>query len=364
MATKTGQPRISWKGEIVFTLVALLVILAISAFRWVHNRQTSGAAFANGGLTISPEQLNFGEVWETSQFNWPLTIQNPQDRDVEIQDLRTSCTCSQLHPRSLKIPAGQQGVVQLTLDLTAARSKVPDAEWRDFQVTLSPRIEDAWKVGWTVGGRVHTAIRLEQPVLDLGRHSEAEQPLPKQKSFVTSYVRLTDLHARPSTSLLSVEAKRSAGKPPGFELLVSPAAFPVGPIEATIALTPQLEDGVKIPPKSIVVVGRIVSDFQASPPEAVFGGRALGEVAEETLTLYSLTKQLFEVVSLKTEGEELAVEKAAFGDAASPTFILRQRIGRLGHQEGRVVFRLRDSTKRESKLEVPVSYLGIRSQPD
>ena len=58
-------------------------------------------------LEPSPEHLNFGEVWEDTQFKMVLPITNHRNQDIEIKRFHKSCNCSQIEPPSLTIPAGQ-----------------------------------------------------------------------------------------------------------------------------------------------------------------------------------------------------------------------------------------------------------------
>ena len=59
-------------------------------------------------------------------------------------------------------------------------------------MTIWPYIDDeSDRAGWKITGRVRTAIYFDNPVVDLGRHSEAVQPLPPQKVKVKSLIPLS-----------------------------------------------------------------------------------------------------------------------------------------------------------------------------
>src|SRR5262249_52816263 len=70
------------------------------------------------GLWVSPERLNFGEVWEAEQFRWVLPVTNGSGEDIEIVNFATSCNCLSVEPRAVVIPAGQTVEVNLVLNLT------------------------------------------------------------------------------------------------------------------------------------------------------------------------------------------------------------------------------------------------------
>lgn len=160
--TLSKYPRLlSW------LVIGALALLGVSALRIAGNRPTKEASSTRvSDLVVAPERLDFGEAWEDSQFKWVLPILNAGSHEVEIQDFGSSCTCSAIEPQSLVIPAGQAREVCLTLDLTAdplkERAKQPAQEWRDFPVTLAPRLRDdrGSRTWWTIKGRVHAAFVL------------------------------------------------------------------------------------------------------------------------------------------------------------------------------------------------------------
>jgi hypothetical protein len=350
----------------LWVAVILLTIAALGAYRVASaiKPRTDELPPSDSGLVIAAARLDFGHAWEDRHFLWVLPIENRRSHDIEIVEFSSSCTCSMLEPRSLNIPAGQSREVRLTLDLTAQRSKLPDAEWRDFEVRLWPRVQraslNAPAKGWAIRGRVHTAIRFEQPVLDLGRHSELSQPLTPQTIVVTSYVPLRDLTVISSSPDFQVQTQRSADEQSQFELMISPKAhLPVGAVQFQITAVPQTSAGQQLPGKSLPVTGLILSDLQASPPAALFGARPIGEVAQETVTLHSLTGQRFTVTDMAVDADDLAIERVLTEKTVEPAFILKQRVTKQGHQAGRAVIRVETTKGSTAEISVPVSYLGI-----
>lgn len=321
-------------------------------------------------MVVPEDRLHFGEVWEDKKFVWELPIENRQEHEVTVKDFVTTCTCTTVEPRSLTIPAGESRALHLTLDLTAERSKLPESEWRDFEVWVRPVLDksnqrQAGEDVWKVRGRVRTAIRFEQTVLDFGRHSEAAQPLSPQKVLVTSFVPLQSLTAFANSDKVRVQVVSDPAAPGRqYELTVSVLELPTGPIQYQIDVFPRLGDGTSVVGKSLPVSGRIVSDIQASPSEATFGARSVGETAEELLTLQSLTNRRFEVTSVKAEGDGLAVERLPVESGGSPTFRVKQSIAKAGEQHGRVVFGVRTAEGKDSEFVVSVSYLGLGELKD
>jgi hypothetical protein len=196
-------------------------------------------------------------------------------------------------------------------------------------------------------------------VVDFGRHSEVSQPLSPQKVIVTSLVPVQNLTAASNSHQLQVRVKRLHDDPRRFELVIAPTKLPVGSFQFEITVVPQASDDERLPRKSLRVTGWVVSDYQASPPHAMFGARPVGEIAQETLTLHSLTGQHFDVIGTIFEGDGLVVEKAPLETSVGPSFVLKQQITKIGEHVGKVVFRLRTKEGKETEVVVSVSYLGI-----
>jgi hypothetical protein len=93
----------------------------------------------------------------------------------------------------------------------------------------------------------------------------------------------------------------------------------------------------------------------------LFGAKQLGEIAEEVVTLQSLTAQRLEVIGVVVHGEGLVVEGIPESQAVGPSFVLKQQILKAGQQTCRVVFRVRRTPNMEGEAEVPVSYLGLNT---
>ena len=346
-----------------FRLVALLPYLALMGC------SAGGGAFparpfvdANAppaGLAIARKHLDFGETWENPRFEWTLPIENRREQDVRIRDFTFSCTCLSTEPRSLVIPAGETRDVKLTLDLVDREVKGRPQEGRDFKVTIWPRLdgESSRSGSWTIAGRVRTAIYFDKPVLDLGRHSELAQPLPLQKVKVMSLIPLKGIMSKTDSQVLEVSTSAVPADPCRFELVVSPKKLPVGQVGLEVVIVPQLSDGQELPGIPLKISGWLVSDFQASPPAVVLGSRQIGELAEERVSLYSLTGRSFDITDVSVNGEGLA---AGLLLTQEPTYLLKQEILKQGHQRTRVLFRLKTANG-NADVEVPVSYLGLRT---
>jgi hypothetical protein len=200
-------------------------------------------ADVSGGLEPATDSLQFGEVWEDTQFLWTVPITNRRAQDIEIERFVTSCTCSQVEPRTLVIPAGQTREIRLTLDLISKRSQ--EAPWpvSDFEMSISPRVKGdeggLSPIWWTIRGRVRSAIRFDTPFADVGRKSELGQPLPPAQMAVKVLPTVRSLTATSSSPQFGVGVRRSPDVSDHWEVVVTPrGTLPRGEVRCSVAIVP------------------------------------------------------------------------------------------------------------------------------
>ncbi|MCI0459025.1 MAG: DUF1573 domain-containing protein [Gemmataceae bacterium] len=311
-------------------------------------------------LGIAAERLHFGEVWENEQFKWVLRIENGGPTDVQITDFGSSCACSKIEPRALDIPAGQSREVTLTLNLAAATTENDKGAVQEFQVSIAPNVKPPMgRIYWVLRGKVRVPFRFAKAQLDLGRHSELAQPLTPQTVAITGQVPLTHLSAQANSKHFRGQVQRSDNPPNHFELtLAQTSALPRGFHTFEVNVVPELQGGKPLPTKTIPVRVWIEPDIQASPPVIALGARCLGETVEETLTISSLTRQAFEVITVKVDGGGLAAEPLKGGTEVH-AYHVRQRVTGLQAQNGWVIFRVRNEAGQEEDVRVDVTYHGL-----
>lgn len=346
--------------------VGILGALVVGAFRpgWGTVPPVPGREVGIEGLFIPPDRLDFGRVWESSEFSWVLPVENCQQRDVLIDEFITSCTCTNVEPRSVLVPSGQTREVRLALDLTQGPPSTPAAHSEHaFEVAIGPKVRDGKSPAagdrWVVRGTVRPLLHLERPAVHFGDLSELTPTVSSRHTRVTSVIPLKSLMVTSDPLLLPAVVQRVPGDGEQFELTVSVPPPPrPGPIQHDIVLAAGLDTG-EVVKKTVRVTGRVVKDCQCSPPEAALGARLVGETAEESLTLYSLTQRPLELVGTAVEGDGLSVEAASVVGVGGVTVRLRQRILKLGEQTGKASFRVRAGGGDVAEVVVPVSSHGI-----
>src|SRR5262249_38311417 len=149
------------------------------------------------------------------------------------------------------------------------------------------------------------------------------------------YSRLTDLTARCDDPRVSVTVAPKTNAVNEYELVVTPTGrFPVGVLEATIFVTPKTADNDAIPSHPIALRGRIHPDVGASPSSLSLGARAIGETAEEQITVGSRTGAPVRVERWELNGSGIAMEPAA---GLPNSFRVTQKIEAPGPQLNSVV---------------------------
>lgn len=351
-------------------LVALILCLAgVGGYRLAGRlkaRPTAPAAEQSGGLTVPPERLDFGEAWEQKAFAWVLPIHNRQRHDTRIREFAPSCSCTQVDPPSLVIPAGETREVRLTLDLRdrGKREKYTSGGGNVFEVRVAPRLEVEGGVvptrGWTVRGLVRPVVQFDPSAVVFGRHSVLALPLPAVKVWATSSIPLDRLTPATTSAGFRIDVRQVPDNRSRFELTVTQAGkLGLGAFDSDLVFTLRSSDGQQLPDQVLPAMGWICPDLEASPPDVVFGARKVGEVAETTVTLPSMTGKRVEALSFRAVGKGLDVERMREAVAGSPSFSVKQRIMELGAQAGAIFVRVRSQDQDEIEVRIAVSYHGL-----
>lgn len=351
--------QLHWWGR---AIAGLLLLVSGGAALWL-NSAVKQATVANEGLVVSPEHLNFGRVWEGSAFEVAIPIENRSDKEVEIDGFAKSCNCSSLTPEKLTIPARQSRTVLMKLDLTTG-SSAPDE--REFSVAFAPLIRGGrgYEKGWTVAGRVRTALRPQVSLVNVGRASILAQPLSPQSILVRSTLALRRLEAQAETPVARVGVRPVKTEKNTFEVTITPqTGLPVGAVRFDVALRPVTLAGETLPDKMIHVAGRITSDLVPFPSEVHFGSRAIGSVTEETVVITSLTNRQIEVTGIDYDARAgVDVQPIQEGKRINgKAFLLKQRVSSLQQQSTTVLFRVRAGKAADEVVKVNADYYGYKN---
>lgn len=349
-------------------VAACLVVLTsftLAGF-WLGSRQdTSGAT--TGGLTIAEEALDFGEVWAQRDFQWTLPIHNRTGTDIEILDIRASCQCALVDPRSCVIPAGRAVPVRLELDLTTADLEEASRPSRPFDVELLPVVKgrSTGEVRWRVEGRVHRyPLVLSPPFLDFGESLVQGSPSPRGIVNVKCSQPVTSLTAQCDESLAAVRVRQPDKGRGEFQVEVSPRSnLSKGKHDFTVDLKAVLKDGKRereLPALPLRVTVHVTSGVQVVPRNIMFGGAKVGEIVEDTVTFSSRAKGF--VVSEVERGAADSFEVTPIGESQDGARLFRvlQRVSKVGFQRSEVAFLVREEgTEQSYEVSIPIYYHGL-----
>lgn len=315
-------------------------------------------------LFVSLSSLDFGEAWETDDHLVKLPIKNLSTQELTIVDFVTSCDCSKIEPKTLTIPPGQSREILVHLNFKAKLVKDRSAAIRDFQAVLEPVLKSSDHSSkpqrWIIRGRVRVPLSWEAAQLKFGQHSERSQPLLPRTITITALTPLSKLTA--TTTSLQFEAKVApVPETPGcYQLTLSPKTILArASYHFEVLLNAEREGGERLPVNKLPVGLSIVGDLQASPHVILLGAKSAGELAEDCVTLASLTGQTFEVMKVSTEGVGLTAEKLT--NVKETAFQIRQRIAPPGVYTNWLSIQVRSGNAQEETLRIAVRYQSINT---
>lgn len=145
-------------------LAFLLSIVTVAAFVPQITNKTNALENPDYSqiLSIASESQDFGVVWETDYFEWPVTIQNDSQHEISVGRFIASCSCTSITPQSVVVPARGTATVHARLDLSLSEN-VRGLDGRfmtKFQVDIDPVVGGCacHHDGWTITGTVRHAL--------------------------------------------------------------------------------------------------------------------------------------------------------------------------------------------------------------
>src|SRR5260221_11550729 len=105
MNAPTTNKQTAWRLRVGWTLgVVLFLAITIGGYQY-RVRSSAARAVANSVappmLSVAPERLKLGTVWEQPALPWTLPIRNNSDHEIEIENFSKSCNCTDFAPRYL-----------------------------------------------------------------------------------------------------------------------------------------------------------------------------------------------------------------------------------------------------------------------
>jgi hypothetical protein len=314
------------------------------------------------GLAVDRSLLNIGEVWEESDFDYELPIQNRTSVDVTILDFSVSCGCLKVEPRSLAISPGMTEVVRIKLDLTARSHGEIGLARRSLGIEITPILKSGWPrgSGWKLQGVIKSRITLDMLSLHFGETIVDGQPPIPRKVIATVHVPTMGLEAIVGTKSVDVQVSRRTQDPDQFEVVVTPQpSLAPGPFESRVTLNLRTPEGGTLPGVILPIAGQVQQEVRPLPARLLLGPKSIGETAETYVVLQALAGAKVAIERIETDSPDIHVEAAPVrGSPAGRTFRVKQRVTKLGDQVSSIRFIIHKPGKSPITAAVEVHYLG------
>ncbi len=343
---------------------ALLLLAAVSLI-------TVGAVFGRGlfagkpkaepvaiappsALFVSSEKLDFGRVWTTNSFEWSFPVTNRGSEPLSVIGIGSSCSCLSVSPPRFDLKPGETTTITAVVDLTAKARPTDDAAF-----LLTPIVELESKsshprVEWVLTGKSQRLLTLARPPT-FGRISVLDQPLKTVSIAVTTAIPLDlGLAAKSDHPSIVAAIRRDPKDDKKYTLELSTSKpLPLGPMKGTVTLTPGDRREAKLPVITVPFDALIVPDVECLPPAVLGGGHKVGATFTQSVTLASLGRRSFKVLSVSVDGAGLSVKQV------SDEFFVTQQCLSAGQQTGKVVFQVEAADGRYA-ITAEVSYVGVQ----
>lgn len=361
--TESAPPRAPGREGWIAKAV-LLGLLSLAALFFGLTWQIDSKALNAAMLVVDEHALDFGEIWERSDFTWEFPVKNVSQRTIEVAEFDLSCDCIKVEPHSFTLAPGEVRKCRARLKVVGLPGSAPSLAPRPFETPITPRIVGVTGIGqasWMVHGVVRPVALLKPSSLYFDQLShEAGIPL-REVVRATTAEPVATWSARCDQKMVSASATRSRTDPCAFDIVVTPqvATLPSGPFRTTVRLVALGSEGKELPPVELVVEGLVIDDIHAVPGTITFGANPLGEKGTETVILRSRTGLAFRVVKVENEGVDLTVQPQKSEDPAGRAFRFSRRFTQTGFQSGVVRFHVRSEGQPLIKIPVPWSYYGV-----
>lgn len=344
----------------------MLVVAAVaSGGFWLGIlRHTSNG---NLGLVAREESLSFGEIWETADFAWTLTLENPTSEAVSIESLEASCGCTSPKPNQLTIAPGSSAEVRLKIDFAPRTNENPSAAISDFAVHVTPKFRRgeaklAGK-GWSVHGRVRRALRPSERSIVFGRTSQLVQggQMPSETVTATALQPLRRVEASCDPPLLSTAVER-ADADGLFQIRVTPRPnLPPGLFRPTVYLRPVTLEGERLPAIVVNVEGEILAPVIAIPDRVDFGRHEVGDTAGALVHLESPLGKSFRVDRVEVDDASDEPLRASDYDGRDRSLRLEKRFTRTGSYKAKARLSLHAEEGTPFELVLPIRGYAIET---
>ncbi len=300
------------KMKILYSLVLVIVAFGSYVLEY-HSSDLQGANELSTVLELDSGSYDFGTVWEQDGFEWPITIRNRSEKEVQIKKFLTSCRCTEVEPTSINVPGDSEVKVTLKLNLRQYAMDVDalvKTKSSDFSVSVSPQFDNSINtlpIKWMVKGSVKKALSNIPREIELGSISEKSRQYVQHEFEVDKSKDVSSLSVSSTSSLVSAEVISQSDSRVRIYLQTDLSDTEV--LNTELILNAKTQKGIELPAIKIPVSGHIVQDIESVPPRALLGIITKGRPKEKEVLLKSRSGHSFKIQYIKCDDPNIKVTR-------------------------------------------------------
>ena len=346
----------------------LIAFAGAISFRYFSPSTTvvEGTASPLAYLRIDPTKLNVGSVWSDQVLRHSMVVTNATSRPITVKRISADCSCTQVTPGTFALAPGASQDVDATIDL--ARTHGPSLGRTRMQ--LDPSFEFIFDDGHSqsvkLSGEIMSpfaapsAIRIKREIAD-GEAPVAER-FTMWKDSMTKELNVT---VDPSEATLVEIPGAATADAVTFELTPHPTRSP-GKFSFDIQIRATSSDGRVFGPHPVRVSGRVTADIAWSP-ENVTLVQIDSEIAPREDVVFWLRSgeplSTLEVIAVPEFVHATAALAEDSKNDLSGLLTLTMTSGTVTRNAGTVLVRVRDRSRHEWKISIPVTAQPLLIQP-
>lgn len=302
-------------------------------------------------LLASLEACDLGEIWEGSEINCVLPIENLEDFPIEVEGFSFSCNCIEVNPSSFVIDSKERMDIRLRIDLSARPKSTDVIVYLRPRLKTGPNGEFRKCSEWKLKAKIRRSFDVKQ-MENFGLFPVAAQPLLPLSFPINIFAPVKSVSASVDDVGFSISTTQSTDPHTWTLRLTPPRMLPIGEFSGTVTIQAVLKDSGRVLVKKVLYRGSILSDYETVPSYVQVGGRKLNSSIQETVTIRSIINKPFNVIKINMLGDGLAADLVSPGK-----YIIRQNILHLGSQINHVQFVV-ETLAGPQIIDVPVAYTG------
>ncbi|MFN0021795.1 MAG: hypothetical protein ACKVP0_26410 [Pirellulaceae bacterium] len=358
IAISTMQPPASGSSPRKYLLIGMsLIALAIVGYYFSNRHLTTERP--NPVLDVAQGTLDIGSVDATNDFIWKLKVINRSARAVQITDMRASCGCTEIVPRSFKLGAGDVREVELHMNLAVTKSTGSSGFETPIEIRVAPVLAESNdpQPFWTLTGIVKTPCLLDSNAVVFSGADEivAGQSAKEKTVFATTSTGDIIVTAKPEHEGDAVVVKRLPGSDK-LAITVRPAANrAVGWFESKVELNLASDSGKSRGQLLLKVKGEVVPEFYYQPRLLTFGTVPIGAKRHKTIEVDCTRGRIVDASPLGP-GLDVSVIEMEGGATSIGISLVIPKIGP-GKNAVHVIYESNDGAI--STAEIPVWFHGV-----